>query len=609
VDDKTMQLLSAGGFDWMIYYLDWSETEPSKGTYNWRDLDSAIWQAWRYHLKLAVRIDRAPDWARPPGSGETAPPTNPDDLRDFVDAIADRTKVPRIDAYIVWNEPNLASEWGGQPPNAADYVDLLDAAYQGVNGRGLVVSAGLATTNGGADSVDDCTYLQQMYDVPGAGGFFDLLGANPMGFASAPDDSSDPNNYNFMRALEWRNIMQLNGDGAKKMFATEVGWLRDTDEDLGSYNWMKVSDIDQAHYLALAYHKAQRQWPWMQAMMLWNMDFSAHYSDTEHLHWFSVTGDDLSPLRSYLTLKNAATRGPADLWVEKELVSDIKYGEVMTYVIRYTNIGGQPASGVRLTDTLPVGTTYLTDTKSGTPVDGKVVWNLGTVDTTGTRERITLTLHLAGSASVSIISNTVEAGVVPGEPYTDDNIATVISNTDRTSTYLPVIPKGDGAPAPDLVVKGISATGYQVQVVIKNQGVVAVPVSDEFWVDLYIAPREIPTYNKTWPLIADQGAAWGVTAPALPLEPGEELTLITGGAYYWPSKSSISWPLAQGTPVYAQVDSANASTTYGVVMESNESNNVSGQFTVQGLGAASPPGAAEGRPEEDISKTSLPPRP
>jgi hypothetical protein len=296
VDDKTMQLLNVGGFDWMIYYLDWSETEPQDNQYYWRDLDDAIWKAWWYNLKLAVRVDRAPAWAKPPGSSETAPPTNPDDLRDFVDAIADRTKVPAIDAFIPWNEPNLAAEWGGQPPNAADYVDLLQAAYQGVNGRALVISAGLAPTNdNSATAVDDRVYLQQMYDVPGAGGFFDLLGVNPMGFASAPDDTSDPNGYYFQRALEWRQIMVDNGDGAKKMFATEMGWLRDTDIDLGDYNWMKVSEIDQAHYLARAYHKARREWPWMGPMMTWNLDFSTFYSDTEHFHWFSVTDDGLKP--------------------------------------------------------------------------------------------------------------------------------------------------------------------------------------------------------------------------------------------------------------------------------------------------------------------------
>jgi uncharacterized repeat protein (TIGR01451 family) len=53
-----------GGFDWMIYYLDWSETEPQNNEYHWRDLDDAVWKAWWYHVNLVVRVDRAPAWAR-----------------------------------------------------------------------------------------------------------------------------------------------------------------------------------------------------------------------------------------------------------------------------------------------------------------------------------------------------------------------------------------------------------------------------------------------------------------------------------------------------------------------------------------------------------------
>ena len=273
---------------------------------------------------------------------------------------------PQIHGYVVWNEPNLASEWGGDPPSAAGYTALLQAAYNGVKASSTdawVISAGLAPTGDDPpDAVDDRTFLLAMY-AAGAGSYFDMLGANPMGFASAPDDASDPNGYHFSRALAWRQIMVDNGDSAKEMFATEMGWLRDTATDLGDYNWMKVSDVDQAHYLARAYHKARREWDWMGPMMLWNVDFAAHYPEAEHPYWFSVTGPDTSPHRAYLTLKNAATSGPADLWVEKELIGPVSPGGDLVYRIHTTNLGGQPAAGVILTDTLPALTSYITDSR------------------------------------------------------------------------------------------------------------------------------------------------------------------------------------------------------------------------------------------------------
>ncbi len=459
VDDGTMRLLNDGGFDWMIYYLDWSKTEPQDDEYYWHDLDDAIWKAWWYNMKLIVRVDRAPAWARP-GKGATAPPDNPAKLEEFLQAVAkgerfvngELSYVPKIAGYVIWNEPNLAAEWGGDPPDAAAYTALLQAAYNGVKAEdpnAWVISAGLAPTGDDPpNAVDDRTFLQAMYTA-GAGSYFDKLGVNPMGFASAPDDTSDPNDYNFSRALEWRQIMVDNGDGAKDMFATEMGWLRDTEIDLGDYNWMKVSDVDQAHYLARAYHKARREWvrtdgtPWMGPMMTWNLDFAAHYPETEHPHWFSVTGDQGAPSRAYLTLKNAATRGPADLWIEKELVSPVTPGEDLVYVVHCTNIGGQPADGVVLTDTLPNYTTYVSDSRGdGTLVGDEVIWNVGMLEA-GARETITLTLHLADTASPDVyLENRIEANVVAAEPYTDDNAATVITGQKPdTYIYLPNVKK------------------------------------------------------------------------------------------------------------------------------------------------------------------------
>jgi photosystem II stability/assembly factor-like uncharacterized protein len=190
--------------------------------------------------------------------------------------------------------------------------------------------------------------------------------------------------------------------------------------------------------------------------------------------------------------------------------------------------------------------------------------------------------------------------------------------------FLPLILKNH-SPAPDLVVERIVAEANQVQVVIKNQGDQSVPDDEahEFWVDLYINPNPVPDrVNQTWPYVADEGAAWGITwsgspytpadpaRQALPLEPGEVFTLTTEGDYWWQPGDGISWPLTLGNAVYAQVDSAGAS--YGAVLENHEItggpyNNVSAEFNVAGLGSgAAPPPEA---PEREISQTALPPRP
>jgi PKD repeat protein len=132
-------------------------------------------------------------------------------------------------------------------------------------------------------------------------------------------------------------------------------------------------------------------------------------------------------------------------------------------------------------------------------------------------------------------------------------------------TYLPLV-LNNYAAAPDLVVERIEATESDVQVVVRNLG--DAPATEDFWVDVYVDPAPAPTaVNQTWSHLSDQGLVWGVTVD---LGVGEALTLTHGGLYYRPAESEITWPLAVGTPIYAQVDSANADTTYGAVLENHE---------------------------------------
>jgi len=136
------------------------------------------------------------------------------------------------------------------------------------------------------------------------------------------------------------------------------------------------------------------------------------------------------------------------------------------------------------------------------------------------------------------------------------------------TVYLPLVLGEGGVSAPDLVVDQIAIANDEIQVVIRNQG--NAPVTDSFWVDLYINPDPIPTHvNQTWNDLASQGAVWGITVD---IQPGDVLVLRTSTSdpYYWPEYSSIHWPLWEGTQVWVQVDSANIDTTYGGVLETHE---------------------------------------
>jgi hypothetical protein len=174
-------------------------------------------------------------------------------------------------------------------------------------------------------------------------------------------------------------------------------------------------------------------------------------------------------------------------------------------------------------------------------------------------------------------------------------------NAPRTSEIFAPVVMRDFVAGPDLVTQITIATENNVQVQVLNQG--SEPVVDEFWVDVYVNPRRPPTaVNQTWPLLGTQGLVWGVTADALPLMPGEILTLRLDSPYFSPEHSRVAWPIAAGTVLYAQVDSANAATSYGAVLETHEV--TGGEYN--NLASASADPAVRGIQVPTITKRTTP---
>jgi hypothetical protein len=178
------------------------------------------------------------------------------------------------------------------------------------------------------------------------------------------------------------------------------------------------------------------------------------------------------------------------------------------------------------------------------------------------------------------------------------NIASFLSNDPDTSTpfdptitligryvvALPLVVRAAGLP--DLVVESITTTGGTLQIVIRNQG--EAPVTNTFWVDLYINPTTAPTaVNQIWQTQGGTGAVWGITGAALPIPAGATRTLTIGDAYYQATRSSPTIAITPGAALYVQVDSANTNTTYGGVLETHESegeayNNIIGPIAASG---------------------------
>lgn len=315
--DRDLKLVEDIAFNWVKQEFPWREIERlGKGQYDWANTDRMMDQIDSHGLKVIARISTQPPWA---GGAypEIGPPDNYQDYVDFLTVLATRYQ-GRIDAYQIWNEPNLSREWGERPPNPAEYTELLRLSYEtikAIDPEAIVITAGLAPTTRSDDvAMPDVNFIQGMYDA-GAAPYFDALGVHGPGFKMPPQtdpavvaqdpalNNNDPSPpelrrvYSFRRVEDLRAIMVANGDADKRVVVLEFGWTVDDRPD-SPYYWHAVSELEQAQYIVDAYIYARNNWqPWIGIMSLIFLPDPAWTEDDEQYYW-SITYPDYPDFRA-----------------------------------------------------------------------------------------------------------------------------------------------------------------------------------------------------------------------------------------------------------------------------------------------------------------------
>jgi hypothetical protein len=241
--------------------------------------------------------------------------------RDFASRVRGIASAP-VEAIEIHNEPNLTNEWGGQTPNAWQYVQLLRVTYtivKSIAPRLIVVSGGLAPTITTSDrgAISDLDFAREMFEN-GAGQWFDAFGYHPYGYNMPPEaDPSGPQPLVFRRVELIRAMMERYGI-YKQIWLTEFGWLRDPAEDgigcsdsdpaFSGFAWLRVSGSTQADYLIRAFQYAHENWPWAGPMFVWNLNWQQMQggSPCNHMRWFSLlraNGEPTAAFRRLATMK------------------------------------------------------------------------------------------------------------------------------------------------------------------------------------------------------------------------------------------------------------------------------------------------------------------
>ncbi len=318
--DHDLGLMSDAGFNWVKQTFAWETIEGAgRGVFDWTVADRVVQQANKRGLKLLARLSIDPDktnfWAGPPPGNSTA-------FAEYAGALAARYNcqpgaVGCIQAFQIWNEPNLAREWGNRRPNPAEYAAFLREAYTAIkagNPNAIVINAGMAPTGDNSDlAMPDDIFYDQMYQAMGgsSNGYFDMLGVHGAGFAAPPeldpaDAASNPQYggyrfFAFRHVEDIRRIMEKYGDTNKKIVLLEFGWTYDPVN--AAYKWHGAdAGIDmfvQADYLKRAYQYAAANWPWMGLMSLLTMPNADWLNDgnpqDEEQYWWAIMDPSPSP--------------------------------------------------------------------------------------------------------------------------------------------------------------------------------------------------------------------------------------------------------------------------------------------------------------------------
>jgi polysaccharide biosynthesis protein PslG len=289
--------------------IKWSAVESSRGSFNWTLYDRMVNYAKARGIKVLANLAYTPGWARPSTctSDDKCAPANIADYVTFARNAVARYAPMGVRVFEIWNEPNIPMFWKPRP-DPVRYSEMVKATYPALKAvdPGITVLAGAFSPAGGyrdsdCNNVSDTSapgghingidFLEAMYRN-GVAGKFDALAHHPYTGWAGVFDTHRCNAWHQMAGTSpsLRSVMTANGDGAKRIWATEFG----TD-----VAWVNNNEQTQAQHLTDAF----RQWltyPWAGDLM--------YYAYKQELPGFNLLRGDWSARPSWYAFK-AAPKG------------------------------------------------------------------------------------------------------------------------------------------------------------------------------------------------------------------------------------------------------------------------------------------------------------
>ena len=322
--EQSLKLLHDAGFQFIRQEFPWEDIEiHGKGDFEdrrnleaigavdaWAKYDQIVDLAESYDLQIIARISNPPSWTRALTDtiGTYAPPDNFADFGDFAAAVVQRYQ-GRIHYYQIWNEPNGNQEWGLQDVDPEAYTELLCEGYRRikeVDPDAVVLAAALTPTLAmDGRHMNDLIFLQRMYNA-GASECFDVASAQGYGlWSGATDQRLRSTVINYPHNLFIRDLMVRNGDAAKPIWISEMGW-NSAPEEIPA-NFGRVTEAQQATYTVEAFQRQQAEWPWVGVNSVWFFKRAGDSEMGESWYYFRMMEPDFTPLPVFPAVAEYAT--------------------------------------------------------------------------------------------------------------------------------------------------------------------------------------------------------------------------------------------------------------------------------------------------------------
>lgn len=315
---RTFQMVREMGASTIVEFFPWAYFETSKGNIDWSRADMILRHAQNQGLHVIARMGFVPDWARPAEEGKFTtlnelPEDSYDDFAHFAAAFAARY-ANIVGQMIIWNEPNLALEWGYHPPDPAAYTELLKVVYPAVKSANpdmMILAGALAPTLEPPESphgMNDLLYLEAMYES-GAAHYFDALAVHTYGLTSPAEAAPSPDLLNFRRVELLHDLMLQHDSADKPVYITESGW---NDHP----RWTKaVRPSQRIQYTLDALELVENEWTWAKTMCIWAFRYPRYtYSYPDNFTLLGV-GFERTPIYDALQAYALGKTNEGTLWL------------------------------------------------------------------------------------------------------------------------------------------------------------------------------------------------------------------------------------------------------------------------------------------------------